>query len=91
VRLVDGLEAMIASNVADAKNFSYDHVSSDLLLSAAFLEPFAGDGPWAHIDIVGTAYRFGPSGVWPAGATGSPTRALISFLEGWAVSPEVLG
>lgn len=91
VRLVDGLQEMISSNVADAKNFSYDHVSSDLLVSAAFLEPFAGDGPWAHIDIVGTAYRFGPSGVWPAGATGSPTRALISFLEGWAVSPEVLG
>jgi leucyl aminopeptidase len=40
------------------------------IFAAYFLQEFAGDGPWAHIDIAGTArldaardyYRSGPSG-----------------------------
>ena len=43
------------SAFADLKNSS-DYQQASPILAAAFLETFAGEGPWAHLDIAGTAY-----------------------------------
>ena len=43
------------SPFADLKNSS-DYRQASPILAAAFLETFAGEGPWAHLDIAGTAY-----------------------------------
>jgi leucyl aminopeptidase len=83
--LIDGYETLIESSVADARNYSYAHARQDLMIAAAFLEPFAGANPWAHIDNSDSAYLLEPWLTWPRGATGSPTRSLVEFVEGWVV------
>ncbi|MGZ4532939.1 MAG: hypothetical protein ACXVXP_11385, partial [Mycobacteriaceae bacterium] len=60
------------------------HARVDTLAAAAFLASFAGSTPWAHLDVVGTAFRTSADR-WPAGATGSPTRALLQFLTSRSV------
>ena len=50
-------------------------------MAASYLREFPGDVPWVHIDNGSTAYLERPAGPWPKGATGSPTRALIRWLE----------
>jgi leucyl aminopeptidase len=74
----------LQSTIADRKNYSFDHAGVDTLSAAAYLRGFTGNAPWAHLDIVGTAFRQAPDH-WPAGATGSPTRALLTFLQGRAL------
>jgi leucyl aminopeptidase len=45
----------IDSSFADMKNSS-DYRQGSPILAARFLEEFVGEGPWAHLDIAGTAY-----------------------------------
>lgn len=45
----------IDSSFADMKNSS-EYRQGSPILAARFLEEFVGDGPWAHMDIAGTAY-----------------------------------
>ena len=60
---------VVESDLADLKN-SPGTGRALPIFAAYFLQEFAGDGPWAHIDIAGTArldaardyYRSGPSG-----------------------------
>ncbi|TAM66607.1 MAG: leucyl aminopeptidase [Microbacteriaceae bacterium] len=70
---------LLASRVADAANAPND-VPDSGQLAATFLRPFAGATPWLHIDNGSCAYLEHGFSSWPAGATGSPTRALIEFL-----------
>jgi leucyl aminopeptidase len=44
--------------------------------AAKFLQRFAKDFPWAHLDIAGTAWKSGAA----KGATGRPVPALLSYL-----------
>ncbi|HEU5045235.1 MAG TPA: leucyl aminopeptidase family protein [Nocardioidaceae bacterium] len=74
----------LQSSIADRKNYSFENAGVDTLSAAAYLRGFTGNAPWAHLDIVGTAFRQVPDH-WPAGATGSPTRALLTFLQGRAL------
>lgn len=46
--------------------------------AAKFLQRFAGDFPWAHLDIAGTAWKGGAS----KGATGRPVPLLLDYLLG---------
>jgi leucyl aminopeptidase len=48
-----------------------------------FLKEFAGDIPWAHIDIAGTAWAAKPLPYTPKGATGVGVRLLVELLEQW--------
>jgi len=54
--------------------------------AAAFLREFAGTGPWAHLDIAGTAWadKTGPYEV--KGATGVAVRVLTALARS-GVSP----
>jgi len=49
--------------------------------AAEFLREFAGDGPWAHIDIAGPAFLTWPYGdyLWQRGGTGYGVRLLAEL------------
>ncbi len=72
----------IDSNFADMKNSSILRQGVPVL-AAEFLQEFAGEGPWAHIDMAGTGYfRWPrPDYLWQKGGTGYGVR-LITELAG---------
>lgn len=72
----------IESGIADVKNIGTRWGGA--IHAALFLEKFVGDVPWAHMDIAGTAWAESPGDYWPKGATGSPARTFIRFVEGQA-------
>ena len=47
--------------------------------AAAFLREFAGDVPWAHLDIAGTAWAESKEPYQPKGATGVAVRTLTEL------------
>ena len=53
--------------------------------AALFLEHFAGETPFAHIDMAGVDWAEKSSGLCPKGATGFGARVLLEFLRGGAV------
>jgi leucyl aminopeptidase len=70
----------IASSFADMKNSS-EYRQGSPILAARFLEEFVGDGPWAHLDIAGTAYlERGRDDYYDCGgATGYGVRLLAEL------------
>jgi leucyl aminopeptidase len=69
----------IESSVADVKNIGIRWGGA--ITAGLFLKEFVGDVPWAHLDVAGTAFAERPSDAWPRGATGSPARTIIRYLE----------
>ena len=67
----------IKSNVADIKNSGGRSAGS--ITAAWFLAEFAGDTPWAHLDIAGTYFSSKEKGYLIKGGTGVPTRTLINL------------
>ncbi|WP_347059577.1 peptidase M17 [Blastococcus sp. HT6-30] len=58
--------------------------------AALFLRPFAGNLPWAHLDIAGPARAGADEGELVRGGTGFATRTLLRWLEAGApVAPGV--
>ena len=49
--------------------------------AAGFLAAFAGKGPWAHLDIAGTAWGKKSDGYNVPGATGVGVRTLLTWLQ----------
>jgi len=72
---------LLFSSAADLRN-TPARGSDSTVMAAMFLREFTGDTPWVHIDNGSTAWLTYETGLWPEGATGSPARALIRFLEG---------
>jgi leucyl aminopeptidase len=68
------------SAFADLKNSS-DYRQASPILAAAFLQEFAGEGPWAHLDVAGTAYLERGRGDYftRLGATGYGVRLLAEL------------
>lgn len=54
---------------------------ADAIHAALFLAEFAGDVPYAHLDIAGTAFRDRDTDHGPAGATGFSIRTLVTWLR----------
>jgi leucyl aminopeptidase len=74
---------LIESPVADQKNAG--ERAGGAITAALFLSEFVGTVPWAHLDVAGTAFADRKAGdYWPKGATGSPTRTFIRFVENQA-------
>jgi leucyl aminopeptidase len=69
----------IESSVADVKNVGIRWGGA--ITAGLFLKEFVGDVPWAHLDVAGTAFAERPGDTWPRGATGSPARTIIRYLE----------
>ena len=70
----------IESTYADLKNSS-DYRQASPILAARFLQEFVGEGPWAHLDIAGTAYleRSRDDYYGAPGATGYGVRLLAEL------------
>jgi leucyl aminopeptidase len=77
--LWDDYRRLIESSIADVKNTGGRHGGA--IIAALFLREFVGDVPWAHMDIAGVTFAERPTQYWPRGATGSPARTLVRFVE----------
>ena len=77
--LWDEYREQIDSTIADLKNSGGRAAGS--ITAGWFLKEFAGDVPWAHLDIAGTAYRDEAAPYLRKGATGVPTRLFIEWVR----------
>jgi len=78
--LFDDYREQLKSEIADMVNSPGRPAGS--ITAAMFLKEFAGTGPWAHLDIAGTAWAE-ESKPWQAkGATGAMIRTLIDVARG---------
>jgi leucyl aminopeptidase len=77
--LYDEYTAQIRSEVAALKNTGGR--PGGACTGAAFLKHFAGDTPWAHLDIAPVANLSKPRPDMARGATGFGTRILIHLIE----------
>ena len=73
----------LASAVADLRNTPAG-VPDTTVMAATYLSEFTGGVPWMHIDNGSTAYLDRAGMLWPEGATGSPVRALLRWVERFA-------
>jgi leucyl aminopeptidase len=64
----------LKSNFADVANVAGR--AGGAVNAAKFLQRFAGNYPWAHLDIAGTAWKSGAA----KGSTGRPVGLLVHFL-----------
>jgi leucyl aminopeptidase len=78
--LHDTYKRLYRSPFADMKNSS-DLRQAGPVYAARFLREFAGDGPWAHLDIAGTAHLDRARGDYytQKGATGYGVRLLTEL------------
>lgn len=67
----------LKSPIADLRNMG--GVNAGSITAALFLSEFAGDTPWAHIDIAGTAQAPAARSWTNQGTTGFGTRLLIDL------------
>ena len=73
----------LASAVADVRNTPTEGADTTVM-AAMYLREFTGGVPWMHIDNGSTAFLERPGDGWPEGATGSPVRALLRWVERWS-------
>ena len=76
--LFRGYRKSIDSNIADIKNISGGRYGG-AIVAALFLAEYAGDRPWAHLDIAGPARREETTGEHVKGASGVAVRTLIEL------------
>jgi leucyl aminopeptidase len=73
-------EAWLRSDVADLRNVAGRPLGFSIF-AATFLARFAGDAPWAHVDMLGTALAREDRGdAFGAGATGYGVRMLVELV-----------
>src|SRR5581483_5820506 len=72
----------IDSTFADMKNAS-ELREGGPVLAAMFLQEFAGDGPWAHVDMAGPGYvrKKRPDYVLDEGGTGYGVRLIVELAQ----------
>jgi leucyl aminopeptidase len=80
--LPEEYKEMNSSPIADVKNVGNRYGGA--ITAALFVGEFAGDTPWVHVDIAGTADATKDSGATVKGATGVPVRTLYQFVKGAA-------
>ncbi|PLX84893.1 MAG: leucyl aminopeptidase [Desulfuromonas sp.] len=77
--LWDDYAAQLKSEVADVKNIGGRPAGT--ITAAAFLQKFASDFTWAHLDIAGTAWEEKGRAYIPRGGTGVGVRLLLEYLK----------
>jgi leucyl aminopeptidase len=78
--LFEEYKEQLKSEIADMLNSPGRPAGS--ITAAMFLKEFAGTGPWAHLDIAGTAWAEESKPWQPKGATGAMIRTLIEVARG---------
>jgi leucyl aminopeptidase len=77
---------LLRSNIADMMNVGGRWGGA--IIAAMFLKEFAGDTPWVHLDIAGTAW-VEENKAWIAkGPSGIAVRSIVEFVKDMAASPE---
>jgi leucyl aminopeptidase len=77
--LWDEYAEQIKSDFADVKNIGGR--PGGAITAGAFLQKFAEDSAWAHIDIAGVAWAESAKAGQPKGGTGFGVRVLIDYLQ----------
>jgi leucyl aminopeptidase len=77
----------LESEVADIKNVTGLRYGG-AITAALFLERYAGEGPWAHIDMAATALTAEATGEHVKGGTGYGVRTLVEIGRAGAKLPE---
>jgi leucyl aminopeptidase len=72
--LFDDYRDQLQSDIADMVNVGGRPAGAST--AAMFLKEFAGNGPWAHIDIAGTAWQEDAKPYMPKGPTGAGVGTL---------------
>ena len=83
--LFDDYKELLKSEIADLSNTGGR--AGGAISAAVFLEEFAGDLPWVHMDIAGTAWSEEPTPYQPKGATGVGVRTLAELaldVDAWS-------
>ena len=75
--LFDDYKELLKSEIADFTNTGGR--AGGAISAAVFLKEFAGDVPWVHMDIAGTAWADEPKPYQPKGATGVGVRTLAEL------------
>jgi len=78
--LFDEYRESLKSDIADMLNSPGRPAGA--VTAAMFLKEFAGPGPWAHLDIAGTAWADEAKAWMPKGATGATIRTLVELARG---------
>jgi leucyl aminopeptidase len=76
-------EGIIDSKVADVRNIGAPGMPG-AQAGAVFLQRFAADTPWVHIDMAGNESTDGPKGIYPGRATGYGVRLLAEWVKLYA-------
>ena len=76
--LIDEYREHLKSEVADFNNVGPR--GGGAITAGLFLKEFAGDRPWAHLDIAGPAFVEKDTPTGPKGATGAPVRTMLCYL-----------
>ncbi|MGH7482800.1 MAG: leucyl aminopeptidase family protein, partial [Longimicrobiales bacterium] len=77
--LWDEYRKQLDSPIADIKNSGGRYAGT--ITAGWFLKEFAGEIPWAHLDIAGTAWSDEDDPPLGKGSTGVPTRLLIEWVR----------
>ena len=75
--LFDEYKDQIKSDIADLMNTGGR--AAGAITAAMFLKEFAGDRPWAHLDIAGTAWAEEAKPYLPKGPSGVAVRTLANL------------
>jgi leucyl aminopeptidase len=68
----------IKSEIGDLKNIGGSEAGT--ITAGYFLKEFAGENPWVHLDIAGTAWVEKERRGYAAGPSGVPVRLLVEYL-----------
>jgi leucyl aminopeptidase len=79
--LYEEYKEYLKSDVADIMNCTEAGGKASASVGGIFLQKFAGDTPWAHIDIAGTAYLEKGISYLTSGATGFGVRLLADYFN----------
>ena len=74
----DDYKELLKSDIADMVNAAGTRYGG-AISAALFLKAFAGELPWAHLDIAGTAWADEPKPYQPKGPTGVAVRTLVEL------------
>jgi leucyl aminopeptidase len=77
--LFEEYKEYVKSDIADIKNTGGR--TGSLVTSAYFLKEFAGEMPWVHLDIAGTAWVERERPYIPKGVSGVGVRLLLQFVR----------
>ena len=79
--LWDCHKEQMKSKFADLANINGGHHGNGSTAGGAFLSYFAGDTPWVHLDIAGTAYGGLAKDYYKSGAAGTAVRTLLHWVR----------